>query len=115
MAGARVREAIRIYVEVDTYNDDGYVKVTYARTIIAELNNTAQRTEILVSTTIPKMSTLEVKKRKLPFNQLPKESPVQTGLFCTRKGLEEMYHRLKPLERKTSPFEETPKIRRRIG
>jgi bifunctional non-homologous end joining protein LigD len=27
----------------------------------------------------------------------------------TRKGLEEIYRRLKPLERKTSPFEETPK------
>ena len=32
-----------------------------------------------------------------------------TGGGFTRKGLEEMYHRLKPLERKTSPFEETPK------
>jgi bifunctional non-homologous end joining protein LigD len=27
----------------------------------------------------------------------------------TKQGLEEMYRRLKPLERKTSPFEETPK------
>ena len=32
-----------------------------------------------------------------------------TGGGFTRKGLEEMYLRLKPLERKTSPFEETPK------
>jgi bifunctional non-homologous end joining protein LigD len=32
-----------------------------------------------------------------------------TGGGFTRKGLEEMYRRLKPLERKTSPFEETPK------
>ncbi len=32
-----------------------------------------------------------------------------TGGGFTRQGLEEMYHRLKPLERKTSPFEETPK------
>jgi bifunctional non-homologous end joining protein LigD len=32
-----------------------------------------------------------------------------TGGGFTRKGLEDMYHRLKPLERKTSPFEETPK------
>jgi bifunctional non-homologous end joining protein LigD len=32
-----------------------------------------------------------------------------TGGGFTRKGLAEMYHRLKPLERKTSPFEETPK------
>jgi bifunctional non-homologous end joining protein LigD len=32
-----------------------------------------------------------------------------TGGGFTRKGLEEMYKRLKPLERKTSPFEETPK------
>ena len=32
-----------------------------------------------------------------------------TGGGFTRKGLEEMYRRLKPLERKTSPFEETAK------
>lgn len=32
-----------------------------------------------------------------------------TGGGFTQKGLEEMYRRLKPLERKTSPFEETPK------
>src|SRR6202171_3978244 len=32
-----------------------------------------------------------------------------TGGGFTRQGLEEMYRRLKPLERKTSPFEETPK------
>ncbi len=32
-----------------------------------------------------------------------------TGGGFTRKSLEEMYRRLKPLERKTSPFEETPK------
>ena len=32
-----------------------------------------------------------------------------TGGGFTRQGLEEMYHRLKRLERKTSPFEETPK------
>jgi bifunctional non-homologous end joining protein LigD len=32
-----------------------------------------------------------------------------TGGGFTRKGLEEMYRRLEPLERKTSPFEETPK------
>jgi len=32
-----------------------------------------------------------------------------TGGGFTRKGLEEMYKRLKPLDRKTSPFEETPK------
>lgn len=32
-----------------------------------------------------------------------------TGGGFTEKGLEEMYRRLKPLERKTSPFEETPK------
>ncbi len=32
-----------------------------------------------------------------------------TGGGFTRKGLEEMYRRLKPLERKASPFEETPK------
>jgi bifunctional non-homologous end joining protein LigD len=32
-----------------------------------------------------------------------------TGGGFTRKGLEEMYRRLKPLERKTPPFEETPK------
>ncbi len=32
-----------------------------------------------------------------------------TGGGFTRKGLEEMYRRLKPLERKTSPFEETLK------
>jgi bifunctional non-homologous end joining protein LigD len=32
-----------------------------------------------------------------------------TGGGFTRKGLEEMYRRLKALERKTSPFEETPK------
>ena len=32
-----------------------------------------------------------------------------TGGGFTRQGLEEMYYRLKPLERKTSPFEETPK------
>ena len=32
-----------------------------------------------------------------------------TGGGFTRKGLEEMHRRLKPLERKTSPFEETPK------
>ncbi|HZE08057.1 MAG TPA: DNA ligase D [Gemmatimonadaceae bacterium] len=32
-----------------------------------------------------------------------------TGGGFSRKGLEEMYRLLKPLERKTSPFEETPK------
>lgn len=32
-----------------------------------------------------------------------------TGGGFTRKGLDEMYRLLKPLERKTSPFEETPK------
>jgi bifunctional non-homologous end joining protein LigD len=32
-----------------------------------------------------------------------------TGGGFTRQGLEEMYRRLKPLERKTSPFEEVPK------
>lgn len=32
-----------------------------------------------------------------------------TGGGFTREGLEEMHRRLKPLERKTSPFEETPK------
>jgi bifunctional non-homologous end joining protein LigD len=32
-----------------------------------------------------------------------------TGGGFTQKGLEEMHRRLKPLERKTSPFEETPK------
>lgn len=32
-----------------------------------------------------------------------------TGGGFTQKALEEMYRRLKPLERKTSPFEETPK------
>ena len=32
-----------------------------------------------------------------------------TGGGFTRKGLEEMYKRIKPLERKTSPFEEAPK------
>jgi bifunctional non-homologous end joining protein LigD len=32
-----------------------------------------------------------------------------TGGGFTREGLEEIHHRLKPLERKTSPFEETPK------
>jgi bifunctional non-homologous end joining protein LigD len=32
-----------------------------------------------------------------------------TGGGFTRKGLEEMYRLLKPLERKTSPFDETPK------
>jgi bifunctional non-homologous end joining protein LigD len=32
-----------------------------------------------------------------------------TGGGFTRKGLGEMYRRLKPLERKTPPFEETPK------
>ena len=32
-----------------------------------------------------------------------------TGGGFTRQGLEEMYRRLKPLERITSPFEETPK------
>jgi bifunctional non-homologous end joining protein LigD len=32
-----------------------------------------------------------------------------TGGGFTRKGLEDMYRLLKPLERKTSPFEETPK------
>jgi bifunctional non-homologous end joining protein LigD len=32
-----------------------------------------------------------------------------TGGGFTRKGLEEMHRRLKPLERKASPFEETPK------
>ncbi|HEY8833381.1 MAG TPA: DNA ligase D [Gemmatimonadaceae bacterium] len=32
-----------------------------------------------------------------------------TGGGFTRRGLEEMYDRLEPLERKTSPFEETPK------
>ncbi|MEA2764358.1 MAG: bifunctional non-ous end joining protein LigD, partial [Gemmatimonadaceae bacterium] len=32
-----------------------------------------------------------------------------TGGGFTRQGLEEMYSRLKPLERKTSPFEEMPK------
>ena len=32
-----------------------------------------------------------------------------TGGGFTRQGLEEMYSRLKPYERKTSPFEETPK------
>ena len=32
-----------------------------------------------------------------------------TGTGFTRQGLEEMYRLLKPLERKTSPFEETPK------
>lgn len=32
-----------------------------------------------------------------------------TGGGFTRQGLEEMHRRLKPLERKTSPFEETPK------
>ena len=32
-----------------------------------------------------------------------------TGGGFTREGLAEMYRRLKPLERKTSPFEETPK------
>jgi bifunctional non-homologous end joining protein LigD len=32
-----------------------------------------------------------------------------TGGGFTRKSLQEMYRRLKPLERKTSPFEETPK------
>jgi bifunctional non-homologous end joining protein LigD len=31
-----------------------------------------------------------------------------TGGGFTRKGLQDMYGRLKPLERKTSPFEETP-------
>ncbi|HJQ09870.1 MAG TPA: DNA ligase D [Gemmatimonadaceae bacterium] len=32
-----------------------------------------------------------------------------TGGGFTRQGLEDMYRRLKPLERRTSPFEETPK------
>ncbi|MEX2110332.1 MAG: DNA ligase D [Gemmatimonadaceae bacterium] len=32
-----------------------------------------------------------------------------TGGGFTRQGLTDMYHRLKPLETKTSPFEETPK------
>jgi len=32
-----------------------------------------------------------------------------TGGGFTRQGLSDMYRRLKPLERKTSPFEETPK------
>ncbi|MDQ6871275.1 MAG: DNA ligase D [Gemmatimonadota bacterium] len=32
-----------------------------------------------------------------------------TGGGFTRQGLEDMYRRLEPLERKTSPFEETPK------
>jgi bifunctional non-homologous end joining protein LigD len=32
-----------------------------------------------------------------------------TGGGFTRQGLEDMYRRLKPLERKTSPFEETPR------
>ena len=32
-----------------------------------------------------------------------------TGTGFTRKGLDEMYHLLKPLEVKSSPFEETPK------
>src|SRR5688572_14542206 len=32
-----------------------------------------------------------------------------TGGVFSQKGLEEMYRRLRPLERKTSPFEETPK------
>ena len=32
-----------------------------------------------------------------------------TGVGFTRKGLAEMYRLLKPLEKKTSPFEETPK------
>jgi len=36
-----------------------------------------------------------------------------TGGGFTRQGLEEMYRRLKPLERKTSPFEETPKTNER--
>src|SRR5688500_5487956 len=36
-----------------------------------------------------------------------------TGGGFTHKGLEERYHRLKPLERKTSPFEETPKANER--
>ena len=85
MAGARVREAIRVYVEVDTYNDDGYVKVTYARTIIAELDNIAQRTEILVSTTIPKMSAVEAKTRRLPSTKLPNEGAVEI-VTSGRKG-----------------------------
>src|SRR6267143_801852 len=37
-----------------------------------------------------------------------------TGGGFTRKGLEEMYRRLKPLERKTSPFEETPKTNEKV-
>jgi bifunctional non-homologous end joining protein LigD len=36
-----------------------------------------------------------------------------TGGGFTRQGLEEMYHRLRRLERKTSPFEETPKTNER--
>lgn len=36
-----------------------------------------------------------------------------TGGGFTRQGLEEMYRSLKPLERKTSPFEETPKTNER--
>jgi bifunctional non-homologous end joining protein LigD len=36
-----------------------------------------------------------------------------TGGGFTQKGLEEMYQRLKLLERKTSPFEETPKTNER--
>lgn len=36
-----------------------------------------------------------------------------TGGGFTRQGLSEMYKRLQPLERKTSPFEETPKTNER--
>lgn len=36
-----------------------------------------------------------------------------TGGGFTRKGLEEMYRLLKPLERKTAPFDETPKTNER--
>ena len=37
-----------------------------------------------------------------------------TGGGFTRQGLNDMYKRLKPLERKTSPFEETPKTNEKV-
>jgi len=37
-----------------------------------------------------------------------------TGGGFTRQGLSDMYDRLKPLERKTSPFEETPKSNEKV-
>ena len=57
MAGARVREAIRVYVEVDGVS----LKVTvgYLRTIIMEVGNLTQRTDVTTTTVVSPTSFAE--------------------------------------------------------